>query len=174
MSAIVFKSSEEENEFNALLQRLSPGIADFILRMIKIAPQTWEEAKSYRDEIVELNRTAQTDEEQVVLLFAFNALMDQVAERDLVDATSLEQLRRVREADYKSMLSVQAMLGDRIDPDRLQYVTRREVAAGRLAADDKFRKLAVDGATALGNSPHATKGVNWLRRLWLRRQFRKS
>jgi hypothetical protein len=89
MSSIVFESSEEEN-FNALLRRLSPGIADLTLRMMQTPPLTWEEAKSYRDEIVELNRIAQTDEEQGVLVFAFNAVMDQVAERGLVDDDSLE------------------------------------------------------------------------------------
>jgi hypothetical protein len=92
MSSITFASSEEEKEFNALLHRLSPAIADLRLRMMQTAPRTWEEAKSFRDEIVELNKIAQTDEEQGVLLFAFNALMDQVAERGLVDAASLEQL----------------------------------------------------------------------------------
>jgi hypothetical protein len=67
------------------------------------------------------------------------------------------------------MLSVQAMLGDHIDPDRLEYVTRREVEAGRLAADDEFRKLAAAGAKVLSKSSHTAKGGSWIRRL-----FRKS
>jgi hypothetical protein len=166
MSSIVFKSSEEEEDFNALLRRLSPGIADLTLRMMQTPPRTWEDAKSYRDEIVELNRIAQTDEEQGVLVFAFNAVMDQVAERGLVDEDSLEKLRAVRESDYKMMLTVQALIGDRIDPDRLDYATRREVEAGWLAADDDFRKLAAAGANVLGKSAHAPKRRNWLRRLF--------
>ena len=148
------------------LRRLSPGTSDLTLRMMQTAAQTWEEAKSYRDEIVELNRVAQTDEEQGVLLFAFNALMNRVAQHGLVDAASLEELKRVREADYKMMLYVQAMVGDRVDPDRLEHVTRREVEAGRLPADDNFRKLAAAGAAGLGKSAHLPKGRNWLRRLF--------
>jgi hypothetical protein len=160
-----FTSSEEEKEFNALLHRLSPGIADLTLRMMQTAAQTWEEAKSYRDEIVELNRIAQTNEEQSTLLFAFNALMDGVAKRGLLDDEGLERLRAIRESDYRMMLSVQALVGDLIDPDRLEYVTRREVEAGRLAADNSFRKFAADAANVLGKSARAPKRRNWLRRL---------
>jgi hypothetical protein len=165
MSSIVFTSSVEEKEFNALLHRLSPGIADLTLRMMQTAPRTWEEAKAYRDEIVELNRIAQTDEEQGVLLFAFNALMDQVAARGLVDDASLERLKPVRETDYKAMLIVQSLEdggSGLIDPDRLEHITRREVEAGRLAADDDFRKHAITGAEALGKSANAPRGRNWL------------
>jgi hypothetical protein len=63
------------------------------------------------------------------------------------------------------MLSVQALVGDLIDPDRLEYVTRREVEAGRLAADNSFRKFAADAANVLGKSARAPKRRNWLRRL---------
>jgi HD superfamily phosphohydrolase len=166
MSSIVFTSAEEEEEFNALLQRLSSGIADLMLRMMQTAPRTWEEAKAYRDEIVELNRIAQTDEEQGSLLFAFNALMAQVAERRLVDDASLEKLKGVREADYRAMVIVQALIGDQIDPDRLEYVTRREVEAGRLAPDNDFRNFAIAGANVLGKPADAPKGRNWLGRLF--------
>ena len=64
------------------------------------------------------------------------------------------------------MLMVQALIGDRVDPDRLEYVTRREVEAGRLAADDDFRKLAAAGANVLGKSARAPKGRSWLRHLF--------
>ena len=35
----------------------------------------------------------------------------------------------------------------------LEAVTRREVEAGRLAADDDFRQLSLAGATVLGKRP---------------------
>lgn len=155
-----------EEEFNSLLRRLTPQIADLMLRMMQTSPRTWPEAKSYRDEIVELNRVAETDEEQSALLFAFNALIDNVAERGLLDKDALERLGAVREADYRAMLVVQSLIGDQIDPDRLEYVTRREVEAGRLRADDEFRKHAVAGANALGASARAAKAGGWLGRLF--------
>lgn len=161
MSSLDFNSPEEEQKFNSLLHRLSPGIADLTLRMMQTAPRTWEEAKAY-----ELNRIAQTDEEQSVLLFAFNALMDQVTHQGLIDDESLEKLRAVRKADYQMMLAVQATVGDLIDPDRLEYLTRREVEAGRLAVDDDFRKFALAGANVLGKSAVRSKRRNWLGRLF--------
>jgi polyhydroxyalkanoate synthesis regulator phasin len=160
----------EDAELDALLQRMSPDIADLMLRMMKKDELTWEKARAFRDEIVELNKNTQTDEEQSALVFAFNSLMNQVEEFDLIDPSSLDHFRNVREADYKMMLSVQAMIGDHIDPDRLECITRREVEAGRLSADDKFRQLAVSGATVLGTrAGNAPKRGSWLGRL-----FRKS
>jgi hypothetical protein len=159
----------KDAELHALLQRMSPGIADLMLRMMSKEELSWEKTRAFRDEIVELNKTARTDEEQVALVFAFNSLMNQVEEFDLIDPSSLDHFRNVREADYKMILSVQAMIGERIDPDRLEYITRREVAAGRLAADDKFRELAVTGAMVLGTSGNAPKGRSWLGRLFRKR-----
>jgi hypothetical protein len=159
----------EDAELKALLQRMSPGIADLMLRMMSKEELTWEKARAFRDEIVEINKTAQTDEEQTALVFSFKSLMNQVEEFDLIDPSSLDHFKNVREADYKWMLSVQAMIGEHIDPDRLEYITRREVAAGRLAADDKFRELAVAGAMVLGTSGNEPKGRSWLGRLFRKR-----
>src|SRR6516225_6690899 len=109
----------EDAELDALLRRMSPGIADLMLRMMKKDELTWEKARAFRDEIVELNKNAQTDEERSALVFAFNSLMNQVEKFDLIDLSSLDHFRNVREADYKMILSVQAMIGEHIDPDRL-------------------------------------------------------
>ncbi len=68
-------SPEVETELDAMLQRMSPGISDLMLRMMNIDAETWEQARAYRDEIVELNKIAKTDEEQTALLFAFNSLI---------------------------------------------------------------------------------------------------
>ena len=67
-----------------------------------------------------------------------------------LDRDTLEKLRGLRKADYLAMLNVPALRGDLIDPDRLEAITRREVEAGRLAADDDFRRLSVAGASVLG------------------------
>src|SRR5712692_801501 len=88
--------TEEDVELNVLLQRMSPGIADLMLRMMSKEELTWEKARAFRDEIVELNKTAQTDDEKAALAFAFNSLMNQVEEFDLMDPSSLGHFRNVR------------------------------------------------------------------------------
>ena len=153
-------------EVSELLERMSPGIADLLSRMMKLR-LTFFDVRPLRDEIVQLNKTAQTDEEQSALLFAFNALMDRTETMGL-DRDTLEKLRGLRKADYLAMLNVQALRGDLIDPDRLDAITRREVEAGRLAADDDFRRLSVAGASVLvKRSPSDRR--SWFQRLFGRK-----
>jgi hypothetical protein len=156
-------NTDDLAETSELLGRMSPGIADLLSRMMKIQ-LTLSDVRPLRDEIVQLNKTAQTDLEQSSLLFAFNALMDR-AETMALDHDTLEKLRGLRKAQYLAMLNVQALRGDLIDPDRLEAITRREVEAGRLAADDEFRRLSVAGAAVLGKRPPSN------RRSWVQRVF---
>ena len=44
-----------EAELDALLRRMSPAIAGLMLRMMDIRGLTWEQARAFRNEIVELN-----------------------------------------------------------------------------------------------------------------------
>jgi len=138
--------SDTQAELDALLQRIAPAIADVISRLMAVHDLSWADARKFRDEIVDLNGIAETDEEQSTLLFAFVSLMDRVEQLELIDSASLEDFRRVRRADYLMMLNVQAMVGDIIVPDRLAYVTRREIEAGRLGADDEFSAFAVQNS----------------------------
>lgn len=155
----------EEAELQALLERMSPGISDLMVRMMTIEGLTWPQARAFRDEIVELNKAAHNDEEQTALVFAFHSLMNRVEALDLIDPSSLQNFRNVREADYRMLLSVQAMIGELIDPIRLELVTRREVEAGRLAADNDFRRFAIKSAKDF-TEPKSS----WLRRLFGRRK----
>jgi hypothetical protein len=151
----------EEAGLHALLQRMSPGISDLMVRMMTIKGLTWPQARAFRDEIVELNKTAHNDEEQTALVFAFHSLMNRVEDLDLIDPSSLQDFRNAREADYRMLLSVQAMVGEMIDPIRLELVTRREVESGRLAADNDFRQFAIKSAQNFTKP----KG-SWFRRLF--------
>jgi hypothetical protein len=151
-------------KLSEMLGRMSPGTADLLSRMMKLERLTLFDVRPLRDEIVQLNTTAQTDEEQSALLFAFNALMDRTETIGL-DRDALERLKGLRKADYLMMLNVQATRGDLIDPDRLEAVTRREVEAGRMAADDEFRRLSIAGASVLG------KRLPSERRSWFQRLF---
>lgn len=160
--------SETVTEVSELLQRMSPRIADLLLRMMELDALTLEDVRPFRDEIVLLNHSAQTDEEQSALLFAFLSLMDRVEGLGLDDGT-LDTLRDLRRADYLMMLNVQALVGDLIDPDRLEVVTLREVEAGRMAADDDFRQFAVAGAAVLGKPTVAPRAQGLFRRLFGKR-----
>jgi hypothetical protein len=156
----------EEIELQALLQSMSPKIADLLTRMMGLAGLTWEKARGYRDEIVELNKTAKTEEERIALVFAFDSLMNQVESLNLIDPSSLEHFRNVRESDYRWLLGVQAMKDDHVDPIELERVTRREVEAGRLSEDNKFRQFAIQGALEFGGANATPKGRSWLGRLF--------
>ena len=164
---------EPEDELVTLLTHVDPQIADLLLRMMENKPANWAEAKGLRDEIIALNHIAKTDEEQTALLFAFNSLMDDAI--SLVDPESVEQLGKLRAADYRMMLNVQAMTDGFIFPDKLDYITQREVECGRLASDDDFRMLAVnsmliadlddsDDGPPVAEGPQAMM-VSWLPKL---------
>jgi hypothetical protein len=54
------------------------------------------------------------------------------------------------------MLNVEASQNGIIDPKALDEATAREVEAGRLAADDEFRRFAAAGGALLGRKPVPT------------------
>jgi hypothetical protein len=161
--------SDEEAEMHALLQRISPAIGGLLVRMMSAGVATWPEARAYRDEIVALNPSARTDEEQTALLFAFDSVMNRVEVDELIAPESFADFRNVRKADYLMMLNVQAMDGDSIHPVRLDEITRREVAAGRLAADDEFRQLALAGGSVLGEKRQEASRSGFFARLFGKR-----
>ena len=157
-------SLEIDKETRALLDGMNPEISNLMVRMMEPHERTWESTWESRNAIVKLNEIAKTEEEQLFLCFAFHALMDEAEQRGLIDPISLGKFKAVRKADYLMMLNVQAMVGDLIDPSKLEHVTRREVEAGRLDADDEFSKLAVAAGEVLGKG--APKNRNWLQRLF--------
>jgi hypothetical protein len=156
----------DDRELAEVLENMSLDIADLLLRMIESKPATWDQAKSLRDEIFELNQMAETNEEKSALLFAFHSLMTSPETLNLVSSESVDELKKVIAADYRTMMVVQASIDGMVDPDRLGYVTRREVEAGRLAADDDFRQFAEDGAAVLGTPVAKPQRRGWLSRLF--------
>ncbi|MGA7327887.1 MAG: hypothetical protein WBX25_26230 [Rhodomicrobium sp.] len=157
---------ELDEDTQALLDRMSPRISELVVRILVRHEHTWESILAFRNEIIELNKIAKTEEEQFSLCLAFHALMDDAEKRGLIHPSQLENFKDLRKTDYLHMLSVQASIGDSIDPTLFEHVTRREVEAGRLSADDDFRKLAVAGAAVLGKSVTRPKGQKWLGRLF--------
>jgi hypothetical protein len=72
------------------------------------------------------------------------------------DQETYAKILPVARAEYLMFLNKESMEDGIINPVLLERVTRREVEAGRLDPEDEFRKLAVSGATVLGDSAELT------------------
>lgn len=110
--------------------------------------------RAFRDEIASLHAVAATEEEYVALLEAHHNLV--AVGRHAYDEATYAKLLPIAEAEYKMFLNKESMEDGVINPVLLERVTRREVDAGRLDPSDNFRKLAVSGASVLGDSAEIT------------------
>jgi hypothetical protein len=123
-------------------------LIDRLERMSPDQPLTWREI---RDEIQREADTPNTPEERVLLLLLFNRTLDQ-AERE-VAPEKLDELRKVRAADYKLLIMKEAMVGEHVCADTLYEITGREIEAGRMAPEDGLRQLA----TKRVSEPHPSR-----------------
>lgn len=87
-----------------------------------------------RNEIHDLHDQSTTDLDRVTLLEIFTSLMDHM-ERGLTGA-DLKIFQTARKQDYGLLLINESRIGNNICPEILVQVTEREIAAGRMAADD--------------------------------------
>lgn len=119
--------------------------------------------RAARDEISELHGKARTEEEYVTLLEAFNALVCVGPEAYTPEVW--QKMLPVALAEYKLFLNIEAMEDGNINPVKLERITRREVEAGRLNAEDSMRELAVAGVS-MGDSAehyaHKCKRGDWV------------
>jgi hypothetical protein len=111
---------------------------------------------------------ATTTSEREFCLGLHKSLMDAVEQT--IDPGHIDEFRKTRAQDYRLLLIKEVAVLDRdaetIDPAKLAAITRREVDAGRLSADDELHKLAVSGDTIL--TPHnAPSGIVAKVRGWL-------
>ena len=116
----------------------------------------------YRQEIVDLSPKLRDEADRVAILSVYKVLMDTVEPSVLV--TDLPAFQKARLQDYRLLLVEEAADGGELDPRKLDYITKREVDAGRLAPDDDLRELGQIGATFLAPAPTLRKG-GWFRRL---------
>lgn len=111
-------------------------------------------------------KRATTDEERGDILAIHKTVMDQV-ERHIGPA-DIAAFRKARTEDYNLLLISESVVGENVSPQLLERATRREVAAGRMSANNDLRQLAVAGDTILTPAPRATS--IWDRvRDWMRR-----
>lgn len=110
--------------------------------------------RSFRDEVASLHAVATTEEEYVTLLEAHRNLV--AVGKHAFDEEAYAKLLPITAAEYKMFLNKESMKDGVVNPVLLERVTRREVEAGRLDPDDELRKLAVAGASTLGDSAELT------------------
>ncbi len=119
--------------------------------------------RGWRDEIARLHNEAQTEAEHIAIIEAHQSLLD-IGER-VFDPDTLATIRPIHRAEYKNFLNKESLEFGNINPVRLEYVTRREVEAGRLAPEDGLRELAVSGAAVLGDTAehsfHTCRRGDW-------------
>jgi ribonuclease HII len=115
----------------------------------RLQPQPSESSPNWRrirDRITEgYSRVSTAD--RVKLLQLYQAVIE-MAERQ-IPPNELEQFRVGRMQDYYRMLVSEWLSRDgKVSPATMDAVTRREVAAGRMAADDALRRIAAAGVVA--------------------------
>ena len=105
-----------------------------------------------RKDIHEAHDAANTDADRVLCLALHKMIMDAVERQDAIEGDKLADFRETRQEDYNLLLMKEAMIGRTdglLQPDKIAAITRREVAAGRMSADDELHKLAVAGDMVL-------------------------
>ncbi|MBP0713515.1 hypothetical protein ABXK61_09340 [Burkholderia sola] len=105
---------------------------------------------AFRNEIAALHEHATTEDEHVALLEAHRTLV--AVGRECFDEASYAKLLQAANAEYRMFLNKEATEDGLVNPVLLDRITRREVTAGRLGADDNLRTLAAAGASVLGDS----------------------
>lgn len=110
--------------------------------------------RTFRDEIASLHAAAETEEEYVTLLEAHRNLV--AVGKFTYDEETYAKLLPITEGEYFNFLNKEALEDDLINPVFLERITRREVEAGRLDPNDRFRTLATSAASVLGDSAEIT------------------
>lgn len=81
-----------------------------------------------------------TSADQRVALLALNQSMMNLAEK-AIDPDQLENFREIRGHSYSMLIVKECLVGDKVCAKTAAIVTRREVAAGRMAPNHGLRKL---------------------------------
>jgi hypothetical protein len=109
--------------------------------------------------IHEAAERANREDERVALLAAHKAVMD-IAESAGVHADDLGAFRTARRQDYNVLVINECMVGDTVCTDTAYSVTRREIAAGRMAATCPTPSTQVRKTETRGSSSSATKTLS--------------
>jgi hypothetical protein len=124
-------------------------LLDFLPENPGAVVTNWREI---RQKLHEASDHAATQEQRVAILAAYKAVMD-IAENAAVHADDLETFRKARRQDYNLLVVKECMVGDNVCTDTAYAVTRREIAAGRMGADDELAR----GMELAVAAPHHTR-----------------
>jgi hypothetical protein len=111
-------------------------------------PLDW---RKIREEIHAEHEHATTTADRVTLLAIHKAIMDN-AERSIAPEY-MERFKEARRQDYCLLIARETVVGENVDPHKLDEITRREVEAGRMAPDDNLREIGMIGARFLPPVP---------------------
>lgn len=128
--------------------------AEELLKMTERISSAVTNAQAIRDKIFKEFAVATAGEQRASLLQMFKVTMD-VKEAWLAKNATAEELAAFREAradDYTKLIVQESCVDEDVSPEMLMAVTNREIAGGRMTADDPIRQVAVKAAAA----PHAS------------------
>lgn len=121
--------------------------------------------REWRDEIASLHQMASTQDEFVILMEAFHNLM--AVGPAVYDPDTWSRIEPVAFSEYRLFLNIEAHEGRAmINPMLHDFITQREVEAGRLDPESGLRAFAHAGGAVLGDSSDLEnpppKPGNWL------------
>lgn len=130
-----------------------------LIDSVKICLASGEiEIKPLRDRIVSLHGDVDVEADKVTLIQLYHAIIDCAARNVLASGGDVQPLQDLRKSEERFFLMKEAMVGDNVDPDRLAYLTQREILAGRMTPDDDFHNFAVAGSEVMGKGPASASG----------------
>jgi hypothetical protein len=131
-------------------------IGDLVMRI-----HNWPEDQPFpwiemREELHDEHIKATSETQRSAILELFRIVMDGV-EKSLPPGEKLDNFREARRKDYNLFIVRECLIGEHVSTDLLDFVTKREVAAGRMQADHELRVAAEQGMAAPHHSPAELK-----------------
>ena len=104
--------------------------------------------KALREEIHDEFERATSGEDRAILLAIFQTVMDLAKRNGDIAPENLHLFRDARQGDYNLLIVRECLVGENVSVELLDEVTKREVAAGRMASDHPLRTQAKVGMLA--------------------------
>ena len=145
---------------------ISIRIQAFIIASLGITSLNPDVVTNFHTIVDSLNKEAKTDDDQVALIRITEAMDELVIRRGGLPPQDLEAFQKVQLSTYRHMLLIQGSENGNVIPVRMDHITRREVAAGRMSADDDLRNLAIASFLVMGEPMAPTNRVTWPRLGW--------
>lgn len=131
--------------------------ASELLERLKAIPPGGElDFVRIRQEILDEYENVTNTDDRVMCLAMFKVVMDtierQLEQHGKTTPAQLAEFKEARRIDYHSLIIQEATVGENVCVETLGAITKREIAAGRMAPDNSLRRIALDRIAA----PHLT------------------